>query len=55
MNVFEHTHLKAKIGDEDLFSTMESAIDVIHAKAHPPGEGQDCPLLTVCRLADVEN
>ncbi len=55
MKVFEQTHLRAKIGDEQLFSTMEAAIAAVHPSAHPPGEDQECPLLTVCRLADAKN
>ncbi len=55
MKVFEHTHLMAKIGTDDLFPTMEKAIAAVHAKTHEAHADHDCPLLTVCRLADAHN
>ncbi len=55
MSVFNHTHLRAKIGDEDLFPTMEKAIAEIHSRTHKNVTERDCPLLTVCRLAEAHN
>ncbi|MEE4607313.1 MAG: SulP family inorganic anion transporter, partial [Desulfobacteraceae bacterium] len=51
MTVFHRTHLQAKIGDDNLFATMEKAIAEVHSRTHEPGGDRDCPLLTVCRLA----
>lgn len=55
MTVFGRTHLRAKIGDDNLFATMEKAIAEVHSRTHEPGGDRDCPLLTVCRLADAHN
>ena len=55
MTVFDRTHLRAKIGEEDLFPTMEKAIAEVHARTHEPGLERNCPLLTACRLAEAQN
>jgi sulfate permease, SulP family len=55
MTVFGRTHLRAKIGDDNLFPTMEKAIAEIHARTHEPEVERDCPLLTVCRLGEAHN
>jgi anti-anti-sigma factor len=50
MKVLKRTHLDAKIGMENIFATMESAIASVHEKAHHGGDEQNCPLTTVCQL-----
>jgi sulfate permease, SulP family len=53
MKVLKRTHLPEKIGDAHIFSTMEKAINGVHADAHRESREEACPLLTECRL--VEN
>jgi SulP family sulfate permease len=49
MEVFERTHLAAKIGSDHLFPTMEKAIHTIYEPTHKDGDEPVCPL-TVCNL-----
>ncbi len=49
MEVLQRTHLVAKIGEDHIFPTMESAINATHEKAHVNSREKSCPLLTVCR------
>lgn len=51
MAVLERTHLLEKIGRENVFVTMESALCATHEKAHREGQEESCPLTTFCRLA----
>uniref|UniRef100_A0A7C4MRC5 SulP family inorganic anion transporter n=1 Tax=Desulfatirhabdium butyrativorans TaxID=340467 RepID=A0A7C4MRC5_9BACT len=51
MKVLKRTHLIAKIGQNHIFPTMEIAIRNIHEAAHRDGDEEDCPLVSVCRLA----
>ncbi len=51
MKVFASTHFLAKIGKDHIFPTMEKAISTVHEAAHEHAEEEECPLLTVCRLA----
>ncbi len=53
MQVLERTHLTEKVGPDNLFPTMERAIQKMHPVAHADSLEPECPLLTVCRL--VEN
>jgi SulP family sulfate permease len=53
MKVLKRTHLPEKIGESHIFSTMEKAINGVHADAHRESREEACPLLTECRL--VEN
>jgi sulfate permease, SulP family len=53
MKVLKRTHLPAKIGESQIFATMEKAISGVHAEAHRESREEACPLLTECRL--VEN
>ncbi len=47
LSVMKRTHLLEKIGEENIFSTMNKAVETIHARAHTRcGEGV-CPLLSV--------
>jgi len=48
LSVMKRTHLLEKIGEENIFSTTQKAVEVIHNRAHTRcGEGV-CPLLSVC-------
>ena len=51
MNVLRRTHLLEKIGEDNIYPTMEKAIDAIHVETHKDCEEEICPLTTVCRLA----
>jgi len=48
--VMKRTHLYAKIGEENVFSTMHKAVELIHARAHTQCAEGGCPLLSVCLL-----
>lgn len=50
--VMQRTHLHAKIGEENLFSTMHHAVRVIHARSHTRCAEGVCPLLSVCFIAE---
>lgn len=51
LGVMKRTHLFEKIGEENIFSTMHKAVEIIHARAHTQcGEGS-CPLMSVCFLS----
>ncbi len=51
MEVLQRTHLVAKIGEDNIFPTMESAISATHEQAHVNSQEEACPLLTVCRIS----
>ncbi|MDD3313105.1 SulP family inorganic anion transporter [Pseudodesulfovibrio sp.] len=51
MAVFRRTHLLEKIGQDHVYTTMESAICATHESAHRNGDEDSCPLTTYCRLA----
>jgi len=51
MKVLERTHLLAKIGRENIYPTMEKAVCAIHEDAHRNSDEENCPLMTVCRVA----
>jgi SulP family sulfate permease len=53
MQVLKRTHLPEKIGESNIYATMEKAINGVHAEAHRESREEACPLLTECRL--VEN
>ncbi len=44
MAVLERTHLYDKIGEENIYATMEQAIDSIHPRVHSNAEAENCPL-----------
>ncbi len=46
--VMKRTHLYEKIGEENIFSTMHKAVEVIHARSHTHCGDGACPLLSVC-------
>jgi len=48
--VMKRTHLFAKIGEHNIFSTMHKAVEVIHARSHTRCGESECPLLAVCFL-----
>ncbi len=56
MEVLKRTHLLEKIGQENIYPTMERAVCSVQEHAHLESVEKDCPLTTVCRLAfDYEN
>ena len=55
MAALARTHLASKIGEQNFYPTMKSAVNAIHAKTHLGGDEENCPLRTVvlaseCRL-----
>jgi MFS superfamily sulfate permease-like transporter len=55
MAALTRTHLASKIGEQNFFPNMKSAVNAIHARTHQGGEEENCPLRTVvltpeCRL-----
>jgi anti-anti-sigma factor len=50
MKVLRRTHLIVKIGEDHIYSTIENAINAVHAVTHRSGEEKNCPLTTVCRI-----
>ncbi len=50
MAILKRTHLYEKIGEENLFPTMERAVCTVQSQAHIGGDEVDCPLTTVCRI-----
>ena len=51
MEVLKRTHLIAKIGEENIYPTMERAICAVHEHVHRESQESQCPLTAVCRLA----
>ncbi len=52
MTVLKRTHFMEKIGEENVFSTMEKAIEKIYDRTHKQSEETVCPLKNVCYLSD---
>jgi MFS superfamily sulfate permease-like transporter len=52
MNVLKRTHLIIKIGEDHIYPTIESAIGAIHGQTHRGAAEKNCPLKTVCRVAE---
>ncbi len=50
MKVLKRTHFIEKIGEENIFSTMEKAIEKVYDRAHRQSEETVCPLQNVCYL-----
>ncbi|MCA1988349.1 MAG: STAS domain-containing protein [Desulfarculus sp.] len=50
LEAMQRTHLLAKIGPENVYPLVSSAVAAIHADAHRGSDEKDCPLLTVCPL-----
>jgi sulfate permease, SulP family len=48
--VMKRTHLYAKIGEQNIFATMHTAVEVIHARSHTRCGEAECPLVSVCFL-----
>jgi anti-anti-sigma factor len=46
--VLKRTHLYERIGERNLFSTMQAAVQTIHSRAHTRCGEDECPLTTVC-------
>ncbi len=51
MDVFRRTHFHEKIGQHNIYSTMEKAIFKVHAKSHQDVIEEYCPLM-VCPLPE---
>ena len=54
MDVFNRTHLLGKIGEQNIYPTMEKAILSVHSIAHRNSTEKECPLLTVCQAAEED-
>jgi sulfate permease, SulP family len=50
MKVLRRTRFLEKIGEDHLYSTMESAISANYTKTHAEALEKECPLLTCCPL-----
>lgn len=50
MSVIKRTHLLEKIGEGNIYPTLEKAVDKIHLETHRDGDELTCPLINVCRL-----
>jgi MFS superfamily sulfate permease-like transporter len=48
--VMKRTHLDSKIGEENIFSTLHDAVQMIHARSHTRCAQGSCPLMSVCFL-----
>ena len=55
MKVLKRTHFIEKIGENNIYSTMEKAIQSVHEKTHRGGDEKVCPLLTACHLPQPVN
>ncbi len=54
MTVLKRTHMLEKIGTHHIYPTMEKAICSVHETAHKGGTETQCPLTTVCRIANYD-
>ena len=52
MKVLQRTHFPEKLGEGNIYPTMEKAISVIHEETHRMGEEEICPLLAVCHFSE---
>ena len=52
MAVLQRTHLLELIGPQNIYPTMEKAICAVHEEAHQNSTEKQCPLMTVCRIAE---
>jgi SulP family sulfate permease len=50
MKVLKRTHFVEKIGEENIYPTMEQAIENVYDHTHKQGEESVCPLKSVCYL-----
>jgi anti-anti-sigma regulatory factor len=48
LGVLKRTHLREKIGESNIFSTISAAVDTIHTRAHTRCAQGQCPLQSVC-------
>lgn len=48
LGVMKRTHLLEKIGEANIFSTIPTAVETIHARAHTRCGHDQCPLQSVC-------
>ena len=54
LSVFNRTHLLGKIGEQNIYPTMEKAILAVHSIAHQNSTEKECPLITVCKEAEED-
>lgn len=52
LQVMQRTHLYAKIGEENIFATMNKAVETIHGRSHTKCGEEECPLMSACFLND---
>jgi SulP family sulfate permease len=53
LNVLRRTHLIVKIGEDNIYPTVEKAIRAVHEQTHTGGEEQTCPLNSVVLLSQA--
>lgn len=51
MAVLHRTHLYEKIGEENIYDTVDEALCETHTYAHSDIDEEDCPLTTFCKLS----
>ncbi len=54
LNVLHRSHLFTKIGEDHIFPTSATALEVIWEHSHEGSSEKDCPLLAVMPLAEEE-
>jgi SulP family sulfate permease len=55
MKVLKRTHFLEKVGENNIYPTMEKAIQSVHEMTHRGGDEEVCPLLTACHLPQPVN
>jgi MFS superfamily sulfate permease-like transporter/ActR/RegA family two-component response regulator len=54
LNVLHRSHLFSKIGEDHIFPTSATALEIIWERAHEGSSETDCPLLAVMPIAEEE-
>ena len=52
LDVMKRTHLYEKIGEQNFYRSVQSALQSIHAPAHEGSQEKVCPLLNVCTMEE---
>jgi len=52
LDVMKRTHLYEKIGEQNFYRSVQSALQSIHAPAHEGSQEKVCPLLNVCTMKE---
>ncbi len=55
MKVLKRTHFIERVGENNIYPTMEKAIQSVHEMTHRGGDEEVCPLLTACHLPQPVN